>query len=243
MTAPVVLVMAKVPRPGQVKTRLATTVGDVAAARLALAALLDTLEACEEVFPPGRRYLALTGTRAGALSGDLDEIDPSAGRNLRERLDGWVVLEQRGAGLGARIENAHRDVHAAASAPVVQIGMDTPHLTPDLLRAIAALVAEGRPVLGRAEDGGWWVLASVTASDTDGLTEVPMSTARTGARTWDFLCRNGRDVAAAPAMRDVDDAADARLVASAAPGTLFAATWRRVDGDEPVSVPDHDRDR
>lgn len=222
MTPPVALVMAKVPVAGQVKTRLAATVGQEHAARLALAALLDTLDVCAEVFGPGRRYLA--------LAGDLDQLAPATRRQLRVRLETWQVLDQRGQGFGDRLEHAHADVHRAASAPVVQLGMDTPHLDAAVLAGIGAIAGSSRPVLGPAVDGGWWVLASTKATEVEGLRHVPMSTSSTGADTLSLLRSSGHEVVLAPRMRDVDNACDAELAALRAPHTHFATAWREVVG-------------
>lgn len=215
MSAPVVLVMAKVPIPGQVKTRLAATQGPVRAALLATAALLDTLDACEEAFGLARCHVALAG-----------ELGQLADAELATRLAAWRVHPQRGDGLGARIANAHRDVHLATGAPVVQLGMDTPQVSPALLRSVAVAVAAQRPVLGLADDGGWWVLATCLASQVDGLEEVPMSTPGTGLATWELLRAGGVQVEVAPVLRDVDEATDAEHVAALAPATRFARTWR-----------------
>jgi len=219
----VVLVLAKAPVVGRVKTRLAASVGDEHAARLACAALLDTLDVCEEVFGAGRCHLA--------MAGGLEEVDPREARQLDGRLDRWAVLPQRGSGFGERLENAHQDVHARAGAAVVQIGMDTPQVEADLLREVAARVASGDPVLGLAHDGGWWVLASPGAGDVAGLRCVPMSAPDTGMATLDLLTSSGAAVVLAPTMRDVDDATDAALVASHAPHTHFARTWRALTGE------------
>ena len=230
MTSPVVLVTAKAPVPGRVKTRLAATVGDAAAARLAHAALLDTLEVCEEVFGPARCHLA--------LAGDLDAVGPEDARRLRERLRAWAVRPQRGDGFGERLEHAHVDVHAATGAPVVQIGMDTPHLQAPGLAAVARAATADGAVLGRAEDGGWWVLASGRAAHVAGLGRVPMSSEHTGQLTEDLLRAAGLTVTEAPRMRDVDDAEDAALVARLAPETRFAREWHalgvrdRTNGNE-----------
>jgi glycosyltransferase A (GT-A) superfamily protein (DUF2064 family) len=214
-----------------VKTRLAATVGDAAAARLAHAALLDTLDVCEVVFGPARCHLA--------LAGDLGGVAPEEAE-LRERLRAWTVRPQRGDGFGERLEQAHVDVHAAAGAPVVQIGMDTPHLrAPDLAAVARAATSEGA-VLGRAEDGGWWVLASGRAAHVAGLGHVPMSSAQTGQLTEDLLRAAGLTVTDAPSMRDVDDAGDAAAAARLAPSTRFAREWHalgsraRTNGDEGV---------
>lgn len=207
--------MAKVPLPGLVKTRLAATEGPVRAARLAAEALLDTLDVCETAFGATRCHVA--------LSGDLGALPDT---ELATRLGLWHVHPQRGDGLGARIANAHRDVHRAAHAPVIQIGMDTPQVTPVLLRAVAVEVAAQRPVLGLSDDGGWWVLATFLASQVDGLEQLPMSTSGTGRATWDLLVAGGAQVGVAPVLRDVDKAADAEHVAALAPATRFAREWR-----------------
>lgn len=215
MNGPVVLVMAKVPIPGHVKTRLAATEGPIRAAQLATAALLDTLDVCEASFGLARCHLA--------LDGDLDAVDDP---ELAARLRTWTVHRQFGSALGERIANAHRDVHSAAGEPVVQIAMDTPHATGDDLHRVAAMVAADRPVLGLADDGGWWVLASGVPAHVDGLDRVPMSTPATGRATWTLLRTNAQDVAAARVMCDIDDAVDAHHVAALAPTTRFARTWR-----------------
>ena len=72
MTRPTVLVVAKAPVPGFAKTRIAGDVGDDAAAELAAAALLDTLQAS---VGSGMRVVV-------ALTGDLDRAD-AVGRALR----------------------------------------------------------------------------------------------------------------------------------------------------------------
>ena len=78
------LVVAKAPVPGRVKTRLGAVIGMDAAARVAAAALLDTLSACRSAF--AECHLALDGDLRGACEED----------ELRDRLGGWVVHPQRG---------------------------------------------------------------------------------------------------------------------------------------------------
>ena len=223
MTLPVVLVLAKAPLPGRVKTRLAATVGDAAAAKLAEAALLDTLATCTEAFRAPRCYLALAGP------------EPRAGTALALLLEGWTVLPQRGACLAERILAAHRSVHALTGAPVVQVGMDTPQVSTQQLAGIGELLARhGTPVHGPAEDGGWWVLGTRSPRDLAGLERVPMSTPHTGAVTLALLEANrarlrhaaSGQVRLAPVLTDVDDAGDAEVVAAAAPASRFAEAWR-----------------
>ncbi|MFL6158624.1 MAG: alpha/beta hydrolase fold domain-containing protein, partial [Marmoricola sp.] len=86
-----VLVVAKAPVPGLAKTRLGAEIGMDAAADLAAAALLDTIDACRQAF--GKRcHLALEGDLAAASRGD--EIVGA----LRE----WHVFAQQGDQLAQR---------------------------------------------------------------------------------------------------------------------------------------------
>ncbi len=213
-----VLVMAKAPRPGAVKTRLAADVGAEEAAALAAAALLDTLEACGAAF--AECHLALEGALEDAVDGGA----------LSEAAAHWQVFPQSAGGLGDRLADAHRRVAASGTGPVVQVGMDTPQVTPGLLRAVAGGCAAGRAVLGPAEDGGWWALGLVDGVGASALPAVPMSTSTTGALTRSALSGAGLTVQTTTTLRDVDTLADARIVAAQAPQTRFAAAWRRVGG-------------
>jgi glycosyltransferase A (GT-A) superfamily protein (DUF2064 family) len=225
VTHPAVLVMAKAPVPGEAKTRLGARVGHEAAAGLAAACILDTLAVCAEAFPDA-------ALRHVAMAGDLDRAVRKA--ELREQLNMWTLHEQRGDGFAQRLSNAHLDVARAARAPVVQIGMDTPHVSAAQLVAVADLVGRGNDaVLGAAEDGGWWVLAVTDPRLALGLAGVEMSTGRTYADTLAVLEAAGATVAGTDVLRDVDTADDADLAAAAAPHTRFAREWRGLDGGAP----------
>ena len=211
-----VLVLAKAPIAGQAKTRLGAQVGPAAAARVAAASLVDTLRAATAVVGAAGCHLALTG--------DLDHAVDN--RRLRALLRGWTVTQQRGSGLAERIVNAHHD---AGPGPVVQIGMDTPQVTPTLLTAALRSLDDHDASLGAAEDGGWWVLARRDPAVVRPLAGVRMSTPSTYADTRAALVTGGASVTTTAGLRDVDTVADARAVAAAVPETEFARTWRAVD--------------
>ena len=191
------LVLAKEPVAGQVKTRLCPPLTPQGAACVAAAALEDTLAAVRQV-DVVRRVLVLEGTYAAA---------------------GFVVQRQRGGPMSSRLAAAFDD---AERMPTLLIGMDTPQLTPDLLREVVEALRVHPAVLGMAADGGWWALG---LQDPDGalLRDIPTSQEDTGALQLARLVRHGLAVHALPVLRDVDTIADARAVADLAVGSRFAA--------------------
>ncbi|OJZ76273.1 glycosyltransferase involved in cell wall biogenesis [Mycobacterium paraffinicum] len=215
MTLPVtLLVVAKAPEPGRAKTRLAATVGDLVAAEIAAAALLDTLDAVAAA-PVTNRVVALTG--------DLDAAAGAA--EIRQRLQAFTVIPQRGVDFADRLANAHAD--AADGYPVVQIGMDTPQVTADMLTDCAGRLREAAAVLGPAVDGGWWVLGLRSPAAADCLRTVPMSQPDTGLLTYRALHDMGIEPYAAPLLADFDFADDVAAVrAACGPSSRFAEVTR-----------------
>ncbi|GGL36437.1 DUF2064 domain-containing protein [Phycicoccus endophyticus] len=211
--------MAKAPVPGRAKTRLAAGVGDEEAAELAAAALLDTVETAARVWPRGRRVLALAGDLAGA----------TREAELRAAVADWHVVPQGGASFAQRLVDGHRQAHRLAGGPVVQVGMDTPQVTPAVLRGVATLAREhAAPVLGPALDGGWWVLVTTHPHQARVLAGVPMSRPDTGRLTAAALDAAGHPPLEGPLLRDVDELEDAVAVAAQAPRTRFARRWREL---------------
>lgn len=196
------LVMAKSPIPGQVKTRLCPPLTSEEAADVAAASLLDTLTAVLET--PGAVPVV-------ALAGVVRRED------VRDALAECVVIPQRGATFAERLAHAHADV-ARFRMPVLQIGMDTPQVTPSLLASCAEFE---EAALGFALDGGWWALGLRDPRRAGVLRDVPMSRADTGARTLEAL--EGLRVRSLPVLSDVDTVDDARTVAAQIPGSRFAA--------------------
>jgi glycosyltransferase A (GT-A) superfamily protein (DUF2064 family) len=208
------LVVAKAPEPGRAKTRLAATVGARVAADIAAAALLDTLDAVAAA-PVAARVVALTG--------DLDAAAGAA--EIRRRLHSFTVIPQRGDGFADRLANAHAD--AADGHPVLQIGMDTPQVTSELLTDCARRLLDTPAVLGLADDGGWWVLGVGAPTMTECLRTVPMSQPDTGELTLQALRDNGIDVTPVQRLADIDVVDDVAAVRDACgPASRFARVTR-----------------
>ncbi|MCX5609399.1 DUF2064 domain-containing protein [Streptomyces sp. NBC_00047] len=196
------LVIAKEPVPGRVKTRLTPPFTPAEAAALAEAALTDTLAAVAAT-PAERRVLVLEG-RPGPW------LPP-----------GFEVVPQCAGGLDERLAAAF----AACTGPALLIGMDTPQVTPALLAR--ADWASYDAWFGPAVDGGFWALG-LAEPDPALLRGVPMSVPETGAVQYARLAEAGLRIGRLPVLRDVDTAEDALLVAAEAPGGRFHSLHGRL---------------
>ncbi|MFI0998571.1 DUF2064 domain-containing protein [Streptomyces galbus] len=191
------LVIAKEPRPGRVKTRLTPPYSPQEAAALAEAALADTLHSVAAT-PAAHRVLVLDGSPGVWLPPGID------------------VVPQCGGGLDARLAAAF----AHRPGPALLIGMDTPQVTPELL---GVDFTDCDAWFGPAADGGFWALGLADPGRAEALLRgVPMSTPVTGAVQRERLRAAGLRVRELPCLRDVDTAADAAEVAALAPTGRFA---------------------
>ncbi|MEV6800371.1 TIGR04282 family arsenosugar biosynthesis glycosyltransferase [Micromonospora rifamycinica] len=217
MSVPQILVLAKKPEPGRVKTRLCPPCTPEQAARVAAAALADTLDTVTS---------ATAGSRVLVVDGDHPA--PS----------GWARLAQRGGPLGDRLANAFADTREAGTATLL-IGMDTPQLTVGHLdTAVRLLGTTDGPdaVFGPADDGGWWTLGLREPGHAEVLRTIPTSVADTGVLTLAALRRRGLRVHLLPHLRDVDTAADAHAVAARCPATSRFTLAVAADVPSPAAV-------
>jgi hypothetical protein len=202
-----VLVLAKEPVAGRVKTRLCPPCSPDQAAALAEAALADTLAAaCGS--GADRVVLALDGRPGDWCPAGVDVVHQGSG-DLAERLTrAW----------------------SSVPGPAVQIGMDTPQLTSVVLdEAMSSLGAVGvDAVLGPASDGGWWAIG-LQRPHPLAFAGIPTSRPDTGARQAARLASLGLRTRTLATRRDVDTWADALLVAASCPaGRQFAAAVAQV---------------
>ncbi|MGW2474190.1 TIGR04282 family arsenosugar biosynthesis glycosyltransferase [Streptomyces sp. NPDC001665] len=203
--ATTLLVIAKEPLPGRVKTRLTPPFSPAEAARLAEAALTDTLHTVLTL-PASRRVVVLEGAPGPWLPPGIE------------------VVQQGAGGLDERLAAAF----GACTGPTLLIGMDTPQITAaDLAPALGPGAWAGCDAwFGPAEDGGFWALG-LAEPDPGLLHGVPMSVPETGAVQRRRLVDAGLAVRDLPRLRDVDTAADAAEVAALAPDGRFAAELAR----------------
>jgi rSAM/selenodomain-associated transferase 1 len=138
------VVFAKTPQPGRVKTRLTPRLSAEDAAGLARAFLLDVLALARRV-PDADRVLAYTprGTR--------EEMGALAGPRFRLRV-------QQGRDLGERLARAFSSLLRRPDDRTVIIGSDSPLLPPSRLAEAFAALDRADVVLGPCEDGGYYLI-------------------------------------------------------------------------------------
>lgn len=199
------IVIAKEPVAGRVKTRLVPPLSFAQAAEVAAAALADTLAVASD-FPCRQRVIALDGRPGDWLP------------------EGWIVRPQVGGGLDARLSAAFA---ACDGGSALLVGMDTPQLSlEDLLMAD---LDRFDACLGGATDGGYWSIGlREPRRGPEVIAGVPMSVDRTGALQRARLVAAGMKVQSLTTLTDVDTFDVACEVAAAAPQTLFAAVVDRV---------------
>jgi rSAM/selenodomain-associated transferase 1 len=139
MAKPLVVIFARAPRYGAVKTRLAREIGADEALRFYRRTLHDVVQrlARDRLFD---LVLAVTPDR------------------VREGLPaGFRVMDQGRGDLGRRMVRA---MHRAGARPAVVIGSDIPAITAAHVRAAFAELGRAPTVLGPAQDGGYWLIGA-----------------------------------------------------------------------------------
>ena len=208
--APALLVFAKAPVPGRVKTRLAATIGAAAAAAVYRELAATTLAH------------AAAARRSGAVAAIELWCDPDPDHEdfrALAALAGATLHRQPAGDLGARMAGAIADAlqrHAA----VLLVGTDCPLLDASYLARAAELLAGHDAVLGPAEDGGY-VLVGATRPLR--FARVRWSSPHALADTEAEFAAAGLSWRAAATLWDVDTPSD-------------LARWRaatRADGAEP----------
>jgi uncharacterized protein len=197
--APALLVIAKEPVPGRVKTRLTPPCTPEQAAAIALASIAGTLAAVQAVERDARRVLVLDGEPGTWVP------------------EGFEIVPQRGDGLAERLAAAFED----AGGPAFLVGMDTPQVTPALLAAGLDAACERDAAFGAALDGGYWGIG-LREPDARVFDGVPMSACNTGAVQRARLAILGLRTTDLPPLRDIDTIDDARAVALEDPDGRFA---------------------
>jgi len=139
------VIMAKAPRPGRIKTRLARSLPAEAVTELYSCLLQDTM------------------TLAHALSGvNVVIMCPASDvEGLTRFTEGKTeVVAQQGEGLAAALTSVFAQFATARRQPVIAFNSDSPHLPPSVLAGAFEVLAEHDVVVGPTYDGGYYLVGA-----------------------------------------------------------------------------------
>jgi hypothetical protein len=197
----VLIVFAKRPEPGRVKTRLCPAFTPAQAAALYRAMLADVLEASAAMAAEAGLDAVLAVTPATACAEQARECPPA-----------FRVLAQRGADLGARMEWAVAEAAAGGASPILLRGSDNPALGANAVRDACDALATGDLVLVPDRGGGYGLVGLRRPSP--GLFAHPMSTSTVLEDTLEGAARQGLRVRLLDACFDIDTVQDLRWLAA-----------------------------
>ena len=209
----VLVVMAKAPRLGAVKTRLVPSLSSEAVTDFYCCLLEDTLSLAQ----------SLSGVEVAIMcpDSDVNELTPLAGREVS-------VVAQKGEGLAAGLTSVFAHFAEAHQRRTIAFNSDSPHLPPSVLEDAFETLAAHDVVVGPTHDGGYYLVGAKASHPTlfanDGMgTHSAME--RLLARTRDLSL----SVGFAESFYDIDVvddlsrlAEELRLAPSRAPRT---AAW------------------
>ncbi len=213
-----VVLVAKAPIPGSVKTRLTSHITAQRAAEIH-AAFLDHVRGMVE------QWAAETvGIELVLLFAPPEYISPWEG------WDHWRKLPQSGGDLGHRMEDARHRLSSPSHAGCIFIGADAPELMPNQLAWAAAEVNGGRYAMIPARDGGY-VLIGVPQFKNTLFKGIAWGTPAVAAQTREAAAEHHDAISELPPMHDIDTFADLTALLnrlSASPEPLALSLWRRL---------------
>jgi hypothetical protein len=192
--ADVLVVMAKYPALGEVKTRLAERVG-ANAARALFAAFLADISAR---FARSPRRLVWAVTPAGA------DLTPFIGA-------GQTQIPQAGDGLAERMQRCFARLLRDGTERVVMIGADAPHIVDAAIDAAFAALDDHDAVFVPTRDGGYCLVGMRAAHDI--FSGIAMGTSAVFEQTCARLDALGLRWRALETSFDVDEIGDVATLA------------------------------
>lgn len=192
-----IIVFAKAPVAGQVKTRLCPPLTPDEAASLHGSLVLDILERCQSL--KGYDHI-LAGTPS---------LHHPFFRAMEARFK-IPVWDQQGEDLGARMAGVFKQALGAPYRSVVVIGTDIPGINGPLLTAAVKGLQDHDVVLGPTVDGGYYLIG-LRSPVPDLFENIPWSTDQVYARTKQKIQELGLSLKILPTLRDLDTVEDLHL--------------------------------
>lgn len=216
-TSRALIIFAKKPAPGAVKTRLAPPLTAESAAELYACMLQDTLD--------------LAQTLAGITSFIFYQDDPDAAGFFATAVPGIAAEPQQGDNLGMRMKKAFTEIFSRGFSKVAIIGSDSPDLPAEYVFAAFTQLEDKQTdvVFGPSVDGGYYLLALKRVWD-ELFMDIPWSSAAVLAISAAKAKDSHLGVALLPPWYDLDTPADLErpeLLDESCPAARTGAFLRR----------------
>lgn len=183
------LIFARLPRPGEVKTRLAKAIGD---------------ECASEIFRICAEHLFQEALKLQKIDVYMFYADQDDAEGIKQWVpEQFAVLQQAGSDLGERMKNAFSYAFEHGASRCIIVGTDVPDVSAELLRHAFQALREHDIVLGPSYDGGYYLLGMCALCE-DLFKDVPWSTEHVLPITRTVIERFGLTHHILPTLIDVD---------------------------------------
>lgn len=189
-----ILLFAKYPEKGHVKSRLAADLGEETARRLYQCFVLDFVETLENSRFPVKIFF----------------YPPDAGAGMEQRFgSGHSYIPQRGGDLGERMKNAFTDTFSEGFSEAVLIGSDIPDMTDRAINEAFMSLDNHEAAIGPAVDGGYYLVGfRKSAFLPEIFNGITWSADTVFDSTMKIFRKSGYSVHILPEWSDVDTLAD-----------------------------------
>jgi rSAM/selenodomain-associated transferase 1 len=188
-----IIIMAKVPEAGKVKTRLQPFLTSEQSAEIATAFLQDTESKAKSI--EENLIVAVTPFDKKDRLNDILQHNP-------------ILIEQTGEDLGKKMLNAFKFAFKQDSDAVVMIGTDSPTFPADYIeQAFEFLEIETDVVLGKTEDGGFYLIG-LRKLDSRIFENISWGSDETFEQVWQNIMDLGLHLREVPSWYDVDERED-----------------------------------
>lgn len=142
------VIMAKAPRLGMVKTRLTPELSATAVTDLYRCLLQDTIALAQ----------SLAGVQVAIMcpASDVEDLALLAGNSIR-------VVAQTGEGLAAGLTSVFAQFTGPGRRPIIAFNSDSPHLPPPVLEKAFETLSTCDVVVGPTHDGGYYLVGTTAA--------------------------------------------------------------------------------
>lgn len=188
-----IVIMAKEPRPNEVKTRLIPPFDPVTASRIYLGFLQDRIEQVGQI-KEAHHFIAYTPESSRSF---FEDICPSS----------FNLLHQKGSDLGERLCVISNSLFNKGYEEIVLMDSDSPNLPSRIITEVFQILLKSDVILGPCEDGGYYLIG-LKAKTPEIFQDIPWSTPEVSKVTLEKARSSGKEITLLEKWYDVDTIED-----------------------------------